>query len=563
MTSKNTVFGIDLGTTYSAIAYVDEYDIPRVVNNMENTSTTPSVVYFESSTNVIVGQASLQSGRVDPKNYVELIKRSMGNPDHRLYLHGEELRPEQISALILGKLKKDTEEALASQKITVRDVVITVPAYFDAARRTATEQAGQLAGLNVLGIIPEPTAAAIAYAATDEDDQTFIVYDLGGGTFDVTVMKVEGSSVEVLGIEGNHDLGGRNWDEAVVNWLALQWQEQTASPEDPLNDMETSQELFTSAEEAKRSLSRLKVKEVPLKVVHAGLKTKGISLTRDKFNELTADRLELTISLTKQAIANAGHPKIDRILLVGGSSYMPQVQERLQSEFPDIEQALFNPDQCVALGAAIYANNKQIRNIWENTLKERYGEKKAEDIITGKHAILPEEQSKVHAAVAHTLPGATHDQIAAAVNTRITNASSKNFGIQVLNELDQPYIEYLIKRNTQVPATNQQQFYTQHPNQSTVEIKIFEADGKTPPSDPTHAGCVLMKDFELDLPPGMPKSHPIDVAFSLSEDGGRLRIEAEDKINGLKLDEIIQTTGALMPEELDEMKKAGLKISIN
>ncbi len=553
-----TVFGIDLGTTFSAIAHVDEFGQPQVILNAENSATTPSVVYFESLSNVIVGQPARESGRIDPANYVELIKRNMGDPDHRRYLHGQEFRPEQISALILAKLKKDAEEALGRP---VTDAVITVPAYFSESQRTATEQAGQIAGLNVRGIIPEPTAAAIAYAATDAGDQTVLVYDLGGGTFDVTVMSITGGKVEAKGIEGDHDLGGRNWDEDVVNYLAMQWQAETGSSDDPRGDLETNQELFKQAEEAKRNLSRLQ--KAPLKVSHNGQSAR-LELTREKFEELTAARLERTIALTKQALAATGNPKIDKILLVGGSSYMPQVPARLKQEFPTVEQQLFDPDKAVALGAAIYATNTQIQDTYRQVIEKMFGKEAAAQVAAQGLESLPQAQQDLATAqVGKLLPDVSPDSLAAAAGMRVVNACSKNFGIEALDDADRPIVYYLIRRNTPVPATCEQVFGTRYANQSNVTVKIFEADGASPPDDPTHPACNKIKEFELSLPPGLPAEHSIPVRFSLSEDGGRLRIEAEDRANGRRLDESVQASDALMPEELSAMRDGVLKIKIN
>ena len=546
----HTVFGIDLGTTFSAIAYVNEYGQPEVILNRENTAVTPSVVYFETLSNVLVGLAARESGRIDPVNYVELIKRKMGDKEHRNYIHGKEFRPEEISARILMKLKEDAEIALGK---TVTDVVITVPAYFDESQRTATMQAGQIAGLNVIAVIPEPTAAAIAYAATDKDRQTILVYDLGGGTFDVTVIKIDGPKVEVLGIDGDHELGGRNWDEDVVNFLAHAWKEKTNSDDDPRNDPESNLELFKQAEEAKRNLTNMG--RAPIKVMHNGQSAR-VDLHREKFDELTSSRLERTIALTHQVLAatnSAG--KIDKILLVGGSTYMPQVKERLAKEFPGLELQQFDPDKAIALGAAIYATNKDLQSRMRDAIEKVFGKEKAAQVAErGIEALSATEQAAVRKQVKLQLPGISDSFLDSASAMTIVNACSKNFGVAALNENGDLRITYMIRRNMPVPAAHEDTFYTPMPDMTLIYVKVFETDGIQPSDDPTHPSCRLMVEYPLSLPRGIPMNHPIEVRFSLSEDGGRLRIQATERQYGMSLDEIVQTTGALMPQEIDAMR---------
>jgi molecular chaperone DnaK (HSP70) len=550
--APNTIFGIDLGTTYSAIAYVDEHGMPRVLMNRENTAVTPSVVYLENAQNVIVGQPARESGRIDPQNYVELIKRSMGDTDYRRTIHGQEYRPEQLSAFVLKKLKEDAEFLLGSP---VTDAVITVPAYFNESQRMATDQAGVIAGLTVRGIIPEPVAAAVAYAATDSDNQTLLVYDLGGGTFDVTVMRVDGNKVRVICVDGDHDLGGRNWDEKVVAYLSEEWKRQTGSYDDPLTDIETQQELFKQAEEAKRLLTNRQ--ETPLKVGHAGQSTR-VKLSRETFDGLTADLLERTIALTRQALAEAarqGVSTIDRILLVGGSSYMPQVQSRLKAEFANVEQKLFEPEQAVAKGAAIYAASKEIEAAYNAAVQTFFGDGKTYGDLTETQKAQVEAQ--VQKGGRRRLPGTFENR-----PPEITNVCSRNFGVEALDDQDRPTVDYLIRRNSPVPATQENEYVTRHANQSEVDIKVYETDGASPPEDPTHPSCRLIKQVSLNLPAGLPADHPILVKFSLSEDGGRLRIEARDPASGRTIDESVDTFGALMEQEIHDMRNQMAEVSL-
>src|SRR5579872_4681540 len=322
-TQETTVFGIDLGTTYSCIAYVDEYGKPEVVTNEEGERTTASVVLFESPDNIIVGKVAKDSAVLSPTKVMEMVKRHMGEENWDFECDGLHYSAEEISSYILRKLAKDTEEKLGRP---VKDVVITCPAYFGIAEREATANAGKIAGLTVREVINEPTAAAIVYGLQNEQDQVVLVYDLGGGTFDITVIEIKGGTITVVATGGDHNLGGRNWDEAVVLYLAQQWMNETGSMDDPISSEETLQDLWLRAESAKRTLSAKQETNVP--VTHAGQR-KGIVLTRDKFNELTNNLLERTIDFTKSTIEAAkerGYSHFDQILLVGGSTRMPQVQ---------------------------------------------------------------------------------------------------------------------------------------------------------------------------------------------------------------------------------------------
>ena len=243
MSDVKKVYGIDLGTTYSCISYMDEYNKAVVMNNSEGERITPSVVYFEDSgeenPNIVVGTAAKESSKLYPNDVISFIKRQMGT-DYPVY-HGEETyRPEEISAYILRKLVQDAEESVGEK---IEDVVITVPAYFGVNEREATKRAGEIAGLNVVGLIPEPTAAAVAYGMTKETNKKVLVYDLGGGTFDVTLIDISDKSIEVIVTGGDHNLGGKDWDDAIINYLVEQYKEQTGSDEDILEDEETARRL--------------------------------------------------------------------------------------------------------------------------------------------------------------------------------------------------------------------------------------------------------------------------------------------------------------------------------
>ena len=360
MESKQ-VFGIDLGTTYSCIAVVDEVSgKPYVIANAEGDLTTPSVVYFEDTENRVVGKEAKNTALLEPDRVVEMVKRNMGAPEWRLSFDGEEYSAEEISAYILRKVVADAEQNLGGTK--VKDVVITCPAYFGIPQRDATAAAGRIAGLNVLEIINEPTAAAISYGLHDDRDQVVLVYDLGGGTFDVSIIEVKEGSVSVVATGGDHELGGRDWDEEIVKYLAAEWAAQNGGSADDLAaSAETMQDLWRRAEEAKRALTNRA--ETKVLVSHEG-KRASVPLTREKFDEITAHLLENTLSMTRATMATArelGGRDMDLLLLVGGSSKMPQVGERLKQEFGKDPQ-VHDPDQSVAKGAAVYGQKLAIGN---------------------------------------------------------------------------------------------------------------------------------------------------------------------------------------------------------
>ncbi len=542
-----TVFGIDLGTTYSCISYVDEVGKPVVIQNEDNELVTPSVIFFESPENVIVGKIAKQTAKVYPAQVVELIKRSMGDANFRREILGTEYRPEGLSALILKKLKEDAERALSC---TVTDAVITVPAYFNEAQRTATEQAGQIAGLTVRAIIPEPTAAAVAYARDDDTRQTILVYDLGGGTFDVTVMKVGGGNVEVICVGGDHDLGGRNWDECVVAHYADEWRRQAGRSEDPLESPEAAQEFLAHAEDAKRTLTRMA--QAARSLSHGGASARVV-LTREKFDELTAGLLERTVQLTRDTLEEArrkGVAGIDRIILVGGSSYMPQVGKRLREEFGH-ECELFDPDQAVAKGAALYAANKQVQDVYADVLRSLFGKS---DVNVD--ALPASKKAEVDQKVRRQLPGWSGAAIEAGREMRIVNVCSKSFGVVARDPGSNcDVICYLIKKNSQVPAEVEEVFETENDNETGVVIKIMEAEGDSPSTDPTAGQAAEIKSVTLNLPPGLPRGSPIAIRYSLSEDGGRLRVLATEQGSGRSLDESVDTFNALTQLELDELKQ--------
>lgn len=359
--------GIDLGTTYSCVAYVDDETGKAVtLKNNEGQLTTPSAVYFEEKDNIVIGDEAKTYAVTEPEKTVTFIKREMGS-DFKREIFDTEYTPQEVSAIILKKIVQDANSALADLGVIkdgeyVKKAVITCPAYFGMTQKEATKMAGEMAGLEVLDIINEPTAAAINYGMLHKDSGTYLVYDLGGGTFDVTIIKIEKNNIEVVCTGGEPTLGGKDWDMASVRYFVEQWQEQMNTDEDISEDLETYCELMAAAEKAKKSLSAKE--KTPVNINYDGQKLK-LEYTREKFEEITAHLLEQTVSLTKDCIKAAeakGVPanSIGNILLVGGSSKMPQVEAILKKEFPSANVFLCDPDEGVAKGAALYAKCKGV-----------------------------------------------------------------------------------------------------------------------------------------------------------------------------------------------------------
>ena len=345
------VIGIDLGTTNSCVAVIEGGE-PVVIANAEGARTTPSVVAFSKTGERMVGQVAKRQAITNPDRTVSSIKRHMGS-DYRVTIDDKKYTPQEISAMILQKLKADAESYLGG---TVTEAVITVPAYFTDAQRQATKDAGKIAGLDVKRIINEPTAAALAYGIDKEDDQKVMVYDLGGGTFDVSIIEMGDGVQEVLATAGNNRLGGDDFDQRIIDWLADEFKKEQGI--DLRQDKMAMQRLKEAAEKAKIELSSVTTSNISLPFITAdatGPKHLETTLTRAKFNEMTADLVEATMGPVRQALQDSGlkTSEINKVLMVGGSSRIPAVQEAIKT-FTGLEPFKgINPDECVAVGAAI------------------------------------------------------------------------------------------------------------------------------------------------------------------------------------------------------------------
>lgn len=372
------IFGIDLGTTNSCISIIGEDGMPKIIKNLEDDYTTPSVVYYDESGEIYVGKEAKNGMKGAPERTVAFIKREMSNASYSVEIDGAIKTPVEVSAVILKKLVDDANEQRSYEGLPpIKKAVITVPAYFGHNERELTKQAGQIAGLEVLDLLNEPTAAALSYGGKGLEGKTFMVYDLGGGTFDVSIMRMKNGVLDTLSTDGDHKLGGVDWDTALLD-LALQTCGLDLSYDDIKDERDVSA-MLQAAELCKKSLT--KSEKAIIRLLYKR-KPYQKEITRAAFEEITEDLLESTVDMMHHAIKIAREPitanDIDEIILVGGSSYMPMVKRRLQKEFNcDIRLDVFEPDRAIAQGAAIHAaslvGNKQVAKIGDDMGSRSYG----------------------------------------------------------------------------------------------------------------------------------------------------------------------------------------------
>ena len=485
------IIGIDLGTTNSCVAVMEGGE-PVVIANSEGARTTPSVVGFTKTGDRLVGQVAKRQAITNPENTVASIKRYMGT-DHKVTLNGKEYTPQQVSAMILQKLKADAEAYLGE---TVTDAVITVPAYFNDSQRQATKDAGTIAGLNVRRIINEPTAAALAYGVDKEDDQKIMVYDLGGGTFDVSIIEMGDGVTEVLATNGDTHLGGDDFDQRIIDWMADAFQ--TENGIDLRKDKMAAQRLKEAAEKAKIELSSAMSSQINLPFITAdatGPKHLDMTLTRAKFNELTADLVDRTMTPVRKALQDAGLRASDltKVLMVGGSTRIPAVYDAVKKELNCEPFKGINPDECVAVGAAIQGG---VLN----------GEKKG---------------------------------------LLLLDVTPLSLGIETLGGV----CTKIIDRNTTIPTHKSQVFSTAADNQPSVEVNVLQGEREFA-RDNKSLG-VFHLDGIAPAPRGVPQ---IEVTFDIDANG-IVKVSAKDLGTGKEQNITITASTNMSKEDIDKAVK--------
>ncbi len=569
MKTSNKVFGIDLGTTYSCVSYVGETGKPEIVPNDNFERTTPSVVWFDGS-RVVVGADAKEATKTDPANVCSFIKRSMGDEAFYAEYDGTRYSPEEISSFILRKLVQDASQTLGEE---IRDVVITCPAYFFVKERNATKRAGKLAGLNVLQIVNEPTAAAIAYGINgdDERDKTVLVYDLGGGTFDVTSIRFSRDSVDVLCTDGDHRLGGKDWDDRLVRLLVERFQDETGCDFDVYGSQEALSELFFVAEKMKKQLS---VRDKASERVTLEGDSARIEITRAEFEAATSDLLSRTLDFTRNAIALTREKGafIDEIVLVGGSSKMPAIASSVEREF-GIAPKLFEPDEAVAKGAAIIGSNLALQKKLEEKARSRSRGRSTELTLDDMEAVASET-------------GYTLETVQKATR-QVRNVASKSFGVLTVwdEAAHEAYIEKIIRedlesvwnapdngrrvsnllyKNTPLKAIVSDTFYTMIPDQKSVAVEICEnlADENEACDGVSTAESTLLATKDLPLPPGLPAGAPIKITFEMSPEG-LLTATATERSSRRGVTITIETgSSAFSPEEKRRQEKRCSELTV-
>lgn len=489
------VIGIDLGTTNSCVAVMEGGE-PVVIANVEGNRTTPSVVAFSKTGERLVGQVAKRQAVTNPERTVISIKRDMGT-DRKVKIDDKQYTPQEISAMVLQKLKADAEGFLGE---TITQAVITVPAYFSDSQRQATKDAGKIAGLEVLRIINEPTAAALAYGLDKEQDQKIMVYDLGGGTFDVSVLEIGDGVFEVLATNGNNKLGGDDFDQRVIDFLVDSFKRESGI--DLRNDKMAMQRLKEAAEKAKIELSGVTTTNINLPFITAdaaGPKHLDITLSKAKFDELTADLVEKTMGPTRQAMQDAGltPDKIDKILMVGGSTRVPAVQDAVRKYLGKEPFKGINPDECVAVGAAIQAG-----------------------VLTGEVKDL-----------------------------LLLDVTPLSLGIETLGGV----CTKLIDRNTTIPTKKSQVFSTAADGQTSVEIHVLQGEREMAQYNKT------LGRFQLTGIPPAPRGVPqIEVTFDIDANG-IAHVSAKDLGTGNEQKITITASTNLSDSEIENAVKEAEK----
>ena len=550
--------GIDLGTTYSCVSYVDKNGKPQILLNDDSERTTPSAVWFDHD-RIVVGDDAKQEASMTPGEVSTFIKREMGSGTYRFTCSKGTYRPEQVSACILRKLVNIASERLNQQ---IEDVVITCPAYFTHAEREATKAAGYIAGLNVLEILNEPTAAAIAYGMAEnrsKAERNILVYDLGGGTFDVTVLHVSPKELKVVCTNGHHKLGGRDWDDVMLGLLVSKFTEAACGVIDIMADPAARQDLVLKAEKAKKALTqRSEIRET--------YQFNGEKLTayisREEFERHTASLLNETIHCTRKTLEiarNKGVTSLDEIIMVGGSTYMPQIRAALEKEF-GMSPISYEPDEAVAKGAAISALAHQLKNQ-----------------LGDEYMLKADSHSEYSLAANKELQKIADDnglslEVIVDILKPTYNVCSRSFGKILLRREDKvKRIFNLIYRNTNLPVEAKMTSYTVADNQTHVLMEVVDnlVEYPTTPEEALQLnqkgiapeeGSIIWTG-ELPIKPGLPADSPIETVFKLDE-SGLLSIYSRDPASGKEIRGDVQTASTIPAAELERMRKELKKATI-
>lgn len=488
------ILGIDLGTTFSAMSIVDRFGKPAIIPNSEGHSTTPSVVHFYEPGGWVVGEQAAKMVVADPHNVVRFMKRSMGESDFELSFFDRSYTPQEISALILRKLKDDAEEAMGTE---ITDAVITVPAYFNSAQRGATTEAGQLAGLNVLSIINEPTAAAIAYGLERLGGfRRMMVFDLGGGTFDVTLMEIRGIRFQTIASDGNAELGGKDWDDKLLNHVAERFVEKHGL--DPRDEPQPYQELYERCLYAKISLS-----SKPRAIIPINYKGKRmiVKVTRQEFEQLTADLVEQCMDTCRIVLKRAGlrWDQLGEVLLVGGSTRMPIIRSSLARLSGRRFAPNINPDECVALGASLTA---VLRHRPEHPALKSH--RKSIALRSRESMSNTAARSNPYTSPEPSADGAT---LTGLPPIQINDITSHPLGMIVLDQQHKERVLTLIGASTPVPCEKRKRLGYAYNNTTAVRVEVTEGTGSKR-DEVEVVGEVLLENL-----PTRSKGSPLEVLY--------------------------------------------------